>query len=479
MAKEEGEANSEERMLQEMEESGTLCSSFFQQKGAIEHKNYLRLKDREIEMIIQYKAATVIQAAWRGYLIRENMKIIHAAAAKIQALLRGRKARDIYVPKILEYVEKLHLAKQNAAATKIQALIRGYLSRKNAFDFKKYQELLRKNSEMERNIQMINEMEKLLKKELNVNQDGEEGRMRPTHESSIQSLQGKFGSETSSYSASSSHSSGTLDGLVRTSFNDLSKSLSKCRIEELLTYVTTSASDPLRNNQDGSTASIKKTSSRGANLRVKDSLDDLFPEFPEEEGLVKPDSEKVEALKTAIRLLREKIKTENHRRLSKHHYLLRTTSVPGVYSDIYSNDLTDIEKELKAVKFLNSEETKSKVVQRKIGKGDQRKAWDPNFVLSSKNDLQRMMTLNNNAAMSGKNLKRQLNLRKRGSNQRITANGHPLTAATTDTETATTRTETGTDGSGIEERAEESYSAPAQDGFGDQSVRAILNANTV
>jgi len=102
-------------------------------------------------------------------------------------------------------------------------------------------------------------------------------------------------------------------------------------------------------------------------LRIK-SVGDLFPEVPDKSGIIKPNPEKVEALKTAIRLLQKNTSLMQMRTLQRKHYLLRTAAVPGVYSDIYCNELTEFEKQLKSVKYWNQEDITKKKVKRIVKK---------------------------------------------------------------------------------------------------------------
>uniref|UniRef100_A0A670I6X1 Uncharacterized protein n=1 Tax=Podarcis muralis TaxID=64176 RepID=A0A670I6X1_PODMU len=69
----------------------------------------------ELDMLMD-KAATTIQATWRGYLVRRRVLREHAAASVIQAHYRGYKTRQA-------------LAECRRAATTIQAHWRGYRTR--------------------------------------------------------------------------------------------------------------------------------------------------------------------------------------------------------------------------------------------------------------------------------------------------------------------------------------------------------------
>jgi len=56
----------------------------------------------------------------------------------------------------------------------------------------------------------------------------------------------------------------------------------------------------------------------------------------DEGGPVQPDPEKVRLLRDAIRLLREKIRAWENRKLYRYHHLARTKAIPGIYSDPFS-----------------------------------------------------------------------------------------------------------------------------------------------
>ncbi|XP_035715341.1 uncharacterized protein LOC118438743 [Folsomia candida] len=158
-----------------------------------------------------------------------------------------------------------------------------------------------------------------------------------------------------------------VEDLLRDSFPDLANSMSDSRVAELYAYATSTMEDSRRRSSydsptakarrgwDGKDIPPKRTSQKKLLLlekpRTGDSVDDLFPDLPSKDGLVKPDPVKVESLKHAIRLLRQRIQTREVSELQKLHYLLRTTVQPGVHSDIYCNELTEFEKQLKSVKY--------------------------------------------------------------------------------------------------------------------------------
>lgn len=140
-----------------------------------------------------------------------------------------------------------------------------------------------------------------------------------------------------------------MNDLLRHSIPDLAN-LSASRVAELHAYASDGDLDgrpsfdmpePITpSGWDGKFTSTSKKPkflkrfSSGSRPACKDSVDDLFPEFPNKEGLIRPDPTKVEALKQAIRLLKKRIGTKEERELKKVHHLLRTNR-PGVYSDIY------------------------------------------------------------------------------------------------------------------------------------------------
>jgi len=73
---------------------------------------------------------------------------------------------------------------------------------------------------------------------------------------------------------------------------------------------------------------------------LSNSLDRICPAVPpdetEESGGVKPDPEKLRLLKDAICLLRQRIQAWETRQLYGRHHFMRTTTIPGVYSDPFS-----------------------------------------------------------------------------------------------------------------------------------------------
>ncbi|ODN05703.1 Spermatogenesis-associated protein 17, partial [Orchesella cincta] len=130
------------------------CSHFFQQSGAIDFQSYLRLKREERMAVVRYHAAVKIQAVWRGFLIRYNMKILNACATKIQAWVRGFELRKRW--KFVASTAKIAKTKQeqDEAATKIQAGWRGYMSRKNKFNYAQYKAIQEKNEALRRSIEV-------------------------------------------------------------------------------------------------------------------------------------------------------------------------------------------------------------------------------------------------------------------------------------------------------------------------------------
>lgn len=82
--------------------------------------------DIEIDRTRINHAIILIQSAWRGYLVRKELKRLHAAATIIQKHVRGFLTR-INLPKyLLQILEAKNKRFYDEMATKIQALWRGY-----------------------------------------------------------------------------------------------------------------------------------------------------------------------------------------------------------------------------------------------------------------------------------------------------------------------------------------------------------------
>ncbi|ODN05702.1 hypothetical protein Ocin01_01022, partial [Orchesella cincta] len=86
-------------------------------------------------------------------------------------------------------------------------------------------------------------------------------------------------------------------------------------------------------------------------LLEKDSVDRMFPPLPDVPDMIQPNTGKVQALKDAIRMIRQQARDIEERELQKEHVFLRTKITPGVYSDIYTTELTEKERKLKSLKF--------------------------------------------------------------------------------------------------------------------------------
>lgn len=251
----------------------------------------------------------------------KNMQLLNQAATKIQSLIRGFLAR-CRVERIKEELERQRLEDlRNKAATIIQAAWRGYLSRKNIFDFYKYKEIQRKNDEYRSSVDSINELESLA---------------------------------TMSGISSKDDFDKTLDKLLNSDNIDDILKLSPSRVCALQGYIDEANRKcllkgyrPAKKNRE----LAEKLGDQCHKLTQKDSLEDMFPDLPDIEGVIRPNKEKAERLKEAIRKLRENIEMSEQKTLTKQHYLLRTYQQPGVLSDIGSHSLTAMEQRLKSLKF--------------------------------------------------------------------------------------------------------------------------------
>ncbi|XP_046387185.1 spermatogenesis-associated protein 17-like isoform X2 [Ischnura elegans] len=107
----------------------------------ISHINLYALGRNEAsqrEIFKYYRAARCIQRHFRGYMTRQYVKVLIAAATTIQKYWRGKICRRQY-EKLLEAskAEELQSA-YDQYATLIQKMWRGYLSRKLQFDYYQY-----------------------------------------------------------------------------------------------------------------------------------------------------------------------------------------------------------------------------------------------------------------------------------------------------------------------------------------------------
>ncbi|CAL8110700.1 unnamed protein product [Orchesella dallaii] len=420
--------------------------------------------------VVRYYAAVKIQAAWRGFLIRYNMKILHACAVKIQSWVRGFELRKKWKFVTSKAKNAKIKREMEEAATKIQAGWRGHMSRKNKFNFAQYKEVQAKNEALRRSIERINELEAALLKSLEPPRGAGDGahsedsltRTPSSHHSSQHSIrsrpslrkeprtsseqriqdrkrrstkgsagrripgqdstgegaagrgydetgQGEPGRERggegrrgesrklgslsiTSLSSGSFDESGnliitpSLENFILTRFPDLVNDLSESRITELYAYLANMETEmkvekelerlvrklggahKLSPDQLYRLEESRRIQKERANLILtlaklimmgplkqklleKDSVDRMFPPLPDVPDMVQPNSTKVQALKDAIRMIRQQARETEERELQKQHVLLRTKTCPGVYSDIYTTELTEIERKLKSVKF--------------------------------------------------------------------------------------------------------------------------------
>lgn len=108
-----------------------------------------------------------------------------------------------------------------------------------------------------------------------------------------------------------------VEDLLRDSFPDLANSMSDSRVAELYAYATSTMEDSRRRSSydsptakarrgwDGKDIPPKRTSQKKLLLlekpRTGDSVDDLFPDLPSKDGLVKPDPVKGKAQNNAAK----------------------------------------------------------------------------------------------------------------------------------------------------------------------------------
>lgn len=93
-----------------------------------------------------HQAAIVIQACYRGYAVREELKKLNKNAKIIQSVYRGYRARRCYHNFVKATVKSMRENYYHKMATKIQSTYRGYLVRKNTHNFyarKRYLEMVK------------------------------------------------------------------------------------------------------------------------------------------------------------------------------------------------------------------------------------------------------------------------------------------------------------------------------------------------
>ncbi|CAG7716379.1 unnamed protein product [Allacma fusca] len=251
----------------------------------------------------------------------KNFQLLHQAAIKIQSLIRGFLGRR-RVERIKAELERQRLEDlRNKAATTIQAAWRGYLSRKNNFDFYKYKDLQRKNDEYRNSIDSINSLESL---------------------ATMTGISSKDDLEN------------TLNNLLNMENIDDILKLSPSRVCALQGYIDAANRKCLLKGFRPAKKNVilaQKLGDQCSKLTQKDSLDAIFPDLTDVEGIIHPDTEKAAQLKDAIKKLRENIEMTEQKHLKKQHYLLRTYQQPGVLSNIGTHLLTAKEEKLKSLKF--------------------------------------------------------------------------------------------------------------------------------
>lgn len=101
----------------------------------VEKDHFAAVRAAEHARTTERLAATAIQAAWRGFVVRKNLATATAAATVIQAGYRGHLGRLRALKQSVEVARALRAAYFGAAATEIQRAFRGYYSRKYVHSF--------------------------------------------------------------------------------------------------------------------------------------------------------------------------------------------------------------------------------------------------------------------------------------------------------------------------------------------------------
>ncbi|KAJ3039862.1 spermatogenesis-associated protein 17 [Rhizophlyctis rosea] len=112
-------------------------AKLYLQKGTGIIDDFFRLSsDAELHRQEEHDAACKIQKAWRGYVARDWILLIHKEAVRIQRAFRGHMGRKMYEREVVERDRARRMNYYNAMAVRIQKTWRGYRNRKYVFDFR-------------------------------------------------------------------------------------------------------------------------------------------------------------------------------------------------------------------------------------------------------------------------------------------------------------------------------------------------------
>eukprot|EP01137_Pigoraptor_chileana_P004850 Opistho-2@47097 len=127
-------------------------------RNSILEDYYRTLAEADAAREVEYKAAVVIQSAWRGYHVRRHLKFLADHATVIQRYYRGLVGRRIFTVVVLEMRRKRRMAYYHHMATLIQKTWRGFHCRKYVSNFytrKRFLEgLVKKNEAVARELDL-------------------------------------------------------------------------------------------------------------------------------------------------------------------------------------------------------------------------------------------------------------------------------------------------------------------------------------